>query len=152
MAAETKGTNRVRLRVHTPVRTVLEKDVEYVILRSVEGDIGVLYNHEPCTVQLGYGLLHTSVDGQESDVLMVMGGFATVRENRVTVLTDLAEAPDKIEDVLAEMQRERAEIKQQQQKSGLEMQKAELALRRSLMQIDQSSYAILKGTGDKRES
>lgn len=141
----------IRLTVSTPTRTVLEADVDFVLLRAANGDMGILHGHEPQAVQLDYGVLQAFVDKKPVDVLAVMGGFATVWENRVTVLTGLAEPPDKIEEAIAAREKERAENKLSNRKSDMEMQRAETALRHVLVNMDISAYSIIKGNQEKPE-
>lgn len=141
----------LRLRVLTPTRTVLDQEVDFVLLRTKEGDMGVLHGHEPSAVLLDIGVLRAYVDKKQTDILAVMGGFATVRDNQVTVMSDIAEPPDKIEAAIARRERERAENQLREQGADLEMRRAESALRRTLVQMDVSSYAIIKGKEEKPE-
>lgn len=141
----------IRLTVSTPIRTVLETDVDFVLLRAATGDMGILHGHEPVAVQLDYGVLQAFTDKKPVSVLAVLGGFATVRENRVTVLTGLAEPPDKIEEAIAAREKERADNVISKRKLDMEMQRAETALRHALVHMDISAYSIIKGNQEKPE-
>lgn len=143
--------NNLHLSVSTPTRTVLEAEVDFVLLRTVEGDMGILHGHEPAAALLDYGVLHAYVDKKPVGILAVLGGFAVVDADRVTILTDLAESPDRIEETIAERKKELAESKRQEQRSDLEMQRAEAALRHALVNMDISSYSIIKGHEEKTE-
>lgn len=136
---------KVLLTVLTPNRCVLEEYVDYAILRTVEGEFGVLPGHEPCSVLLDNGLLRAYVEKRQTAVLAIFGGFATVYDNKLVVLSTVAEHPEKIEEALAEMERERAENKINEQNADLEMHRMESALRHSLVHMDVSVYAIIKG-------
>lgn len=142
---------KVHLTVSMPTRTVLDIEADYVLLRTPEGDMGVLHGHEPCAVMLEYGVLRAYQNKEATDIVAVLGGFATVQQNRVTVLTTLAEHPERIDEAIAELERQRAEDRAREQKSDLEIQRAETALRRTLVQMDLSPHAILKGQDDIRE-
>lgn len=141
----------VRLRVSMPTQTVLDTEVDFVLLRTLEGDMGILHGHEPSAVLLDYGLLKAFVDKKLTDALMLLGGFATVQENRVTVLTTLAGPPHKMKEIMAAREAERAQSKLLEQKSDVEMQRAETALRRALVQMDVSAYSIIKGNEETPE-
>lgn len=143
--------NNMRLTVSLPTRTVLETEADFILLRTAEGDMGILRGHEPCAVMLGYGALRVFTDKKPTDVLVILGGFATVVDNHVTVMTPLAGPPDKIEEIMAAHEKERAENKRLEHKSDLEMQRAETALRRTLVHMDVSAYSILKGNEEKPE-
>lgn len=141
----------LRLRVVTPEHTVLERDVDFVLLRTREGDMGVLHGHEPSAVRLDVGVLRAYLEKEEVAELAVMSGFATVGPDSVSVITGMAEAPDRIEAALEERERERLENRQREASADLEMQRAESALRRMLVQMDVSSYSILKGKEENRD-
>lgn len=147
--ADSKG---LALRVLTPARTVLEKQVDFVLLRTTEGDMGVLHGHEPCAALLDAGALRAYQNRRETDVLMLMGGFATVRENTVTVLTTFAEPPDRVEDALAKIEEERAQNRLRERSADLEIHRAEKALRQTLVKMDISSYSLIKGKEEQGEA
>lgn len=66
-------------------RRVWEGKALSVILRTVEGDIGILPNHEPFLAVLVPGAAEIlTVDGKR-DVIAIDGGFITVSDNRVSV-------------------------------------------------------------------
>ena len=81
----------------TPERQVLEKECVYVNLPAHDGQLGVEHNRAPLLVALGSGRLRLDLapapgGGGGSETYRVSGGFAQVVENRVTILTDEAEA------------------------------------------------------------
>src|SRR5579884_2946574 len=79
----------IQLQVVTPERIVLEDDVDIVVARGAEGDIGVLHGHEPTITPLATGELMYRVDGEERH-MAVSGGFMEVRPDKVVVLADVA--------------------------------------------------------------
>ena len=94
---------RVRCIVVTPERAVLDEFAEMVILPMFDGELGVLYNRSPIIGRLGKGELRLQHAGQTKR-FRVEGGFAQVRDNVVTVLTDRALKPGEI-DLSAAQQR-----------------------------------------------
>lgn len=97
-----------RLEVVTPERIVLEEDVDIVVARAAEGDIGVLHGHEPLITPLPVGELTYRQQGEERH-LAISGGFMEVRPDKVTILADVAERSEEIDRQRAEQARERAE-------------------------------------------
>lgn len=85
-------------------RRVWEGEALSVVARTTEGDIGIMANHEPFL-----GLLVPSaaevltVDGRR-EVIAVDGGFISVAENRVAVLSQYGRLAHEIS--LAEAERE----------------------------------------------
>ncbi len=80
---------RLRCVVVTPERTLFDTPVESVTLPLFDGEIGILHGHTPLIGRLGYGELRTK-DGNTVHRYFVDGGFAQVRDNVVTVLTNRA--------------------------------------------------------------
>jgi len=135
---------RVRLKIITPLRLLYDNDVEMVILRGENGDMGIMPGHEGRAAVLGYGPLRIFNNGAEENELAVLGGFAEILNDRVTVLSDAAEWPDEINRVRAEAAKERAEQRINQKNTDTDLQRAELSLRRALVRIEVSSYPLIR--------
>ena len=134
----------LRLKIITPLRLLYDDDVEMVILRVENGDMGILPGHERCAAVLGYGPLRIVTGGSAEGEIAVLGGFAEILDDRVTVLSDTAEWPDEIDRIRAEAAKERASQRIQQKNSDTDMQRAELSLRRALVRIEVSSYPLIR--------
>jgi F-type H+-transporting ATPase subunit epsilon len=61
-----------------------------VIIRTTEGDLGILTNHEPTLALLAPGQLRIVTESGETVLADVEGGFLSVDHNRVTVVSDTA--------------------------------------------------------------
>ncbi len=66
-------------------RRVWEGKALSVILRTVDGDIGILPNHEPVLGLLVPGAAEILTTDGKREVVAVDGGFITVADNRVSV-------------------------------------------------------------------
>src|SRR5262245_8317435 len=75
--------------VVTPERTVFDDVVDFVALPLYDGELGILHGHSPLIGRLGYGELRTRT-GHEVHRYFIDGGFAQVRDDVVTVLTNRA--------------------------------------------------------------
>jgi F-type H+-transporting ATPase subunit epsilon len=75
--------------VVTPEKTLFDEWVDFVSLPLFDGELGVMPGRAPLIGRLGFGELRTKV---HADVrrYFVDGGFAQVRNNVVTVLTNRA--------------------------------------------------------------
>ncbi|WP_165064325.1 ATP synthase F1 subunit epsilon [Paludisphaera rhizosphaerae] len=83
-------------QVITPEKTVFAKTVDFVALPLYDGELGVFPSRAPMLGRLGYGELRVKIGGT-TESYFVDGGFAQVRDNVVTVLTNRALAPSAIE-------------------------------------------------------
>jgi F-type H+-transporting ATPase subunit epsilon len=123
-----------RLEVVTPERIVLEEDVDIVVARGAEGDLGVLHGHEPLITPLPVGELMYRQAGEELH-LAISGGFMEVRPDKVTILADVAERSEEIDRERAEQARQRAEALLSQQR-GTELEAAAAAsLQKALLRL-----------------
>jgi F-type H+-transporting ATPase subunit epsilon len=79
------------LRVATPEKLVVDKDVTAAEVPGKDGYMGILPDHAPLLSALGAGELTYTVGGAKS-TLKIDGGFVEVFENTVSVLADNADA------------------------------------------------------------
>ena len=84
-----KPGDQIQCVVVTPERTLFDELVEFVALPLLDGELGVLPGRSPLLGRLGYGELRTKSHGN-SRRYFVDGGFAQVRDNVVTILTNRA--------------------------------------------------------------
>ncbi len=84
-----KPGDRIQCVVVTPERTLFDELVESVVLPLLDGELGILPGRSPLLGRLGYGELRTR-SGAGAQRYFVDGGFAQVRDNVVTVLTNRA--------------------------------------------------------------
>jgi F-type H+-transporting ATPase subunit epsilon len=79
----------------SPQKLLFSGDVEQVDLPGAEGYFGVLANHAPMVTTLRPGILTVHVVGGQQKIV-VLGGFAEVSKDGLTVLANTADA---VEDV-----------------------------------------------------
>lgn len=83
------GTHQLQCVVVTPERTLFDQVVDFVALPLFDGELGVLPGRTPLIGRLGFGELRTKV-GETTRRYFVDGGFAQIRDNVVTLLTNRA--------------------------------------------------------------
>ena len=90
----------------SPEKLVFSGDVDQVDVPGAEGDFGVLAGHAPFVTTLRPGILTVHGAGGEQK-MVVLGGFAEVSADGLTVLADVAEAVQDIDrEAIAERIRE----------------------------------------------
>ncbi len=95
------------LRVLAPDQSVFDGTAEEVILPSTTGLLGILPGHISMVTALDIGVLRVLNNGSW-DSIALMGGFAEVEANEVTVLVNSAELGTKIDPTTAEADLEKA--------------------------------------------
>jgi len=144
---------KVRLRVLTPLRVVYDKPVEMVIARTSEGDMGVLYGHDARSALMGDGVLRIFEEDRKKEVLlMILGGIMTVKNNDVSILSEIAESPDKIQEFLAKFETEQAARKVEDESAELYTKRVEAAIRKALINVDLSSYPAIDGLSEQAKA
>ena len=80
----------LNLCVLTPNRIVWDSEVKEIILSTNSGQIGVLPNHAPIATAVDIGILRIRLNDQWL-TMALMGGFARIGNNEITVLVNDAE-------------------------------------------------------------
>ncbi len=85
------------VRVIAPDKTVWDAPAEEIVLPSTTGQLGILTGHAPLLTALDTGVLRVrAAKNQEWKAIALLGGFAEVEENEVTILVNGAERGDTI--------------------------------------------------------
>lgn len=101
---------KIRLIIVTPERSLVSATVDEVTLPGEEGYLGVLPGHTPLLTSLRIGEIKYRT-GSLVRYLFVSWGFVEILPDRVTVLADVAEAPEDIDVPAAAEARDQAEKK-----------------------------------------
>jgi len=124
----------IRLEIVTPEATVYSEDVDMVTLPGIEGQMGVLPHHVRLITQMIPGELIVRKAGR-TDFLAVGEGLVDVTGERISILTNMAIAVEKIDAVAAEEARQRAAARLKEKISAEEVASVNAALARSLAQL-----------------
>ena len=131
--------DKIRLRVVTPTRLVLDEDVDEVTAHGELGEFGVLPDHIAFLSTLVAGEL-TYKQGATKRTLAVGGGYAEVLDNVMTVLAPAAEFASEVDVARAQRAKERAEKQLAQlNQEEKDRQTAETALQRALVRLQVAS-------------
>ncbi len=86
----------LQISILTPERPFWNGQAEEIILPTETGEMGVLKNHAPIITGLDVGamLIRTK---EEWNSYAIMGGFALVKQNQVTILANEAESAESID-------------------------------------------------------
>lgn len=105
------------VRVIAPDKTVWDSDAEEVILPSTTGQLGILGGHAPLLTALDTGVMRVRSE-KNWVAIALMGGFAEVDSNEVTILVNGAERGDSIDPEEARSTYDAAEAKAKQVESS----------------------------------
>ncbi|NJK99577.1 MAG: F0F1 ATP synthase subunit epsilon [Spirulinaceae cyanobacterium RM2_2_10] len=91
----------LNVRVIAPDKAVWDDAAEELILPSTTGQLGILTGHAPLLTALDVGVMRVRA-GKDWLAIALMGGFAEVEDNQVTVLVNGAERGDQIDRTTAQ--------------------------------------------------
>jgi F-type H+-transporting ATPase subunit epsilon len=99
-------TNTIQVRLVTPDRILVDQQAAAVELPGLSGYMEVLPGHAPLLSELGSGevRIHGGEAGEQK--YHVSWGFVEVLPERVTILADEAEKPEKIDTAAAQQELE----------------------------------------------
>ena len=124
-----------QLRIVTPDRIFYEGEVSMVELNTTEGEIGVWPGHSPMTGIVKPGVLMISEEEGVKQAAL-HSGFAEILPEGVTILAEIVEWPDEIDEHRAEAALERAQERLQNKNAGTDIARAETALLRAMARIE----------------
>ena len=91
----------ISLKVLAPNQNVFEGDAEEVILPSTTGQLGILPGHISLVTAIDIGVLRLRNNSKWISIAL-MGGFAEIESDEVTVLVNSAEIGSEIDQTAAE--------------------------------------------------
>jgi F-type H+-transporting ATPase subunit epsilon len=99
---------KLQVELVTAEGRVLSQEADFVVAPGAAGELGVLPRHIPLLTPLKAGEVMVRNDGKE-DYLFVAGGFLEVLPDKVTILADVAERAEDIDEARAEEARQQAQ-------------------------------------------
>ena len=90
VARAKESRNVFALEIVTPDKTFYNGNAEMIVVRTTEGDRGILKNHRPLVAGLATGTLRIKLDGKFKDA-KVSGGFMNVDKEKTVIVTESAE-------------------------------------------------------------
>ena len=126
----------LNLCVLTPNRIVWDSEVKEIILCTNSGQIGVLPNHAPIATAVDIGILRIRLLKDQWLTMALMGGFARINNNEITVLVNDAEKGSDIDPQEAQQTLEIAEANLNKAEGKRQTIEANLALRRARTRVE----------------
>ena len=129
--------DHLTLEIVTPDHAVVSEQIDEVQVPGAEGAFGVLPGHTPLLATLQVGELWYR-RGQDVSHVAISYGFAEVLPDRVTVLAEMAESAEEIDVPRAEAAQARARNRLDQPSPDMDVERAFLAMRKSLVRLQVS--------------
>ncbi len=111
---------------------------EMIIFPGLDGEQGVLPQHETMVAAVKAGELRYTADGKKQ-VVVVGDGFVEILGDRVTLICDFAERAEDIDVMRAQRAKERAEERMKAKQSEFEYIRSQAALARAMARLKVSN-------------
>ena len=123
------------LEIISPERTCYKGEVNFLELTTSEGEVGIYKNHIPMTNVIVPGIVTIhEADGVKEAA--VHSGFMVILQDSVKIMAEVAEWPEEIDENRANEAKIRAERRLKDKGSGIDVARAEAALKRSLTRLN----------------
>ena len=126
------------LKVLASDRIFYDGKCQMVILPAMDGQLGVMANHDDVMAALDMGELRIQKEDGTWEVALIGKGVMQDVNNRMLILTEFAEHPEEIDEKRALEAKRRAEEQMRQKQSIQEYHHSKAALARALARIKES--------------
>ena len=127
----------IRVEIVSSEKLLYSGEAEMVVAPGIAGELGILPRHTPLLTQIKPGTLKIIHAGGEEEFIYVSGGVLEVRPDKVTVLADIAERGEDLDEQRAEQSRKALEekIALHADAGGLDYAKAQAELAQAVAQL-----------------
>lgn len=127
-------SKKINLKIITHEKEVFNEEIDALYSRSVEGEFGILPDHQPFMSALDFGVTKVEKDGH-FEYFSTMGGIFQFKDNEALILTDLAERGSDIDITRAKSSKERAEARIGSAKVAVDNARAQMALAKAMARL-----------------
>lgn len=128
-------TSTTHLDIVSAEQELFSGQVEMVVATGELGEVGIAAGHAPLLTILKPGEVRVTLPGGLHDVYYVQGGMLEVQPNCVTVLADVVERAEHLDETAAIAAKNQAELAMANTNSDMDYSKAATELARAVAQI-----------------
>lgn len=125
-----------KLKIVTPEKVFFDGETTQIIVRTTEGDLGVLAHHTSLVASLVSGPLKIMQEDGSWRIAALSSGLVKIGSNSVSILANAVEWADEIDLDWAKRSEEDARQRLSQHTDQHELDLAELKLKRALNRIN----------------
>ncbi|MBP0987473.1 MAG: ATP synthase F1 subunit epsilon [Oscillospiraceae bacterium] len=127
------------LQIITPEKIFFEGTVQRVIVRTTEGDVGILAKHEKYVAALPSGPVKITMEDGTERLAALSGGAVKVSPSQTAILANAVEWAEDIDVDWAKRSEQDALRRKENSKDQQELEYAEMKLKRALNRLRVSS-------------
>lgn len=123
-----------KIKVVTYEEKVLEQEAEFVLVRTTEGNMGILPNHSPFIAELSTGEMKIRLNGKEENYF-VSEGMIEISNNVVTIIATEAMPADQLDIERAKREVEELKAKLAKMQEDKDILLTQKNLQKALMKV-----------------
>lgn len=127
-------SKKLNLKIITHETELFNEEVDAIYSKSVEGEFGILPDHQPFMSALDIGVTRAEKEGG-MEYFTTMGGIFQFKDNEALILTDLAEKGSDIDVTRAKSAKERAEARLGSHDVEIDNVRAQIALAKAMARL-----------------
>lgn len=101
----------MKLHIVTPEGSVFSDDVRAVVIRTTEGDVGILKNHTNYVAVIEYGMMKITDKDGHARIAACMNGFVSAEASQVRVIATTFEFADDLDIARARRAKEESDAR-----------------------------------------
>ena len=125
---------KLHLEVISPDEIFWDDEVDTAVVRTIEGDVGLMSDHLPLVSPLAVGRIKIIQNGKAREASCAEG-VVKVRGDNALVITEAVEWVDEIDIERAKKAKERAEKRLSTKKNDVDLDRASIAMTKALNRI-----------------
>lgn len=129
------SANTIRIDIVSAEQAIYSGDAVMVVAPAALGEVGILPRHTPMLTLLSPGSLRVQHANGQEEIFYVQGGILEVQPNIITVLADIAERGESLDEAQAEAAKARAEKLLQDKSAEKEYAQVAAELARAVAQL-----------------
>ncbi|MDN3516600.1 F0F1 ATP synthase subunit epsilon [Aquisalimonas lutea] len=127
--------NTMHLDIVSAEEALFGEEVEFVVARATEGELGIMPRHAPLMAKLQPGEVRVRMPGGEEQFFYVSGGMLEIQPHVVTILADTAVRAHDIDEAQAQEAKRRAEEAIRDRSSEVDYARAQTELAAAAAQL-----------------
>ena len=128
-------TALMRVEVVSAEKSLYDGEAVMVVAPGVAGELGILPRHAPLLTAIKPGVLKINLPDGGEELLYVSGGILEVQPEKITILADIAERGEDLDEKRAEESRRAAQSDIASGATGLDYAKAQAELAQAAAQL-----------------
>ena len=125
----------IQIEVVSSEKSLYSGVAAMVVVPGESGELGILPGHAPLLTRIKPGVLKINLPDGNEELIYVSGGVLEAQPDKITVLADVAERGEELDEERAEKARQTAEQKLQSGNAGMDYAAAQAELAQAVAQL-----------------